>query len=241
MDGASTTERIRIFGSTFAGLMKSAMIGPRYKSQMVVWNHADEQSASISTNTPTVQQYTERILLLLAALADNVSVSTENVRDACIQAWIGFERDVHIIPPELMNLPHDKVLKVINLLYGIPVFRLQWYLTYLNYQVERLVIIRCRTDPCILYKRAENALTKTIILEVDDSLVVGTRAFLEIEDREFKKILSKSILPSITSMSFTKLSYKYWEEVLSLKPMLIAARSSTSSQRIATQRREHSK
>lgn len=108
-----------------------------------------------------------------------------------------------------MNLPSNMVLKAIKPLYGIPQSGLYWYLTYLDYHVETPNMVQSRVDPCLLFQLNENLLPVLVIMQVDDSVIVGTEWFLLTEDEMNKVFLSKPrkhLEKKRTTLNFVELS-----------------------------------
>lgn len=120
-----------------------------------------------------------------------MSCHTRDITQAYTQSVTSLERDVYIRPPVELNLPKEKVLKVVKPLYGIPESGLHWYLTYMEHHTDRLGMSRSRADPCLLFRHDFDRLSAMVILQVDDSLIAGSQIFLTDEDSASKAFLSK--------------------------------------------------
>lgn len=90
-----------------------------------------------------------------------------------------------------MGLLDGYVLNFVKPFYGIPESGLHWYLTYLNHHINELGMTRSRADPCVLYRRTGTVLDGVIVLQVDDSLGVGSTGFLDEEGQESKPFRCK--------------------------------------------------
>ena len=181
---ASTLEpNTRIFGSRFVDELKKVGDDLRKKSRLIAQNYADEGAATIPTKAPTVQRFSQRIALSIAASISHMNTYTRDITQAYIQSQTQLERDVYIKAPDELGLDEDYVLKVVKPLYGIPESGLHWYLTYLSHHLDTLKMVRAQCDPCVLLRRNQDDLERLILLQVDDSLGVGTPDFLEEEEQ----------------------------------------------------------
>lgn len=184
-------EGMRVFGSRFIDQVKGAGDMMRKKSRLVAQNYGDEDAAGIATKAPTVQRYSQRVLLSLASSLPACKVFSRDVTQAYIQATKPLERPVYIKPPKEMGLSEDMVLLVVKPLYGIPESGLHWYMTYLEYHMDKLDMKRTTADPCVLVKRRNGKLSGLVALQVDDSLTLGDDAFLEEEEQSSGTFKSK--------------------------------------------------
>lgn len=81
-----------------------------------------------------------------------------------------------------MGLQSGKVLKVVKPLYGTPKSGLNWCLTYLSHHLDALGMKGCRAGPKVLMQKRDRKLDGLVQLKVDDSLGLGSDAFLDKED-----------------------------------------------------------
>lgn len=86
---------------------------------------------------------------------------------------------------KLRNLPAVKPL------YRIPESGLHWYMTYLHHHVATLGMHRSRVDHCTLISRNGGRLDRLVILQVDCSMILGTREFSAKEDNASNAFLTK--------------------------------------------------
>lgn len=132
-------------------------------------NDADEGSASVATKAPTVQNFSQRLLLALSASLPKMPAFLRDISKDYTQSSTDLEREVLIHPPTELEFPPGTVLKVVKPMYGIPESGLHWYLAYLEHHLGRLGMERSSVDPCVLLKRRNGRLIGAIILQVDDS------------------------------------------------------------------------
>lgn len=94
-------------------------------------------------------------------------------------------------------------MKAVKPLYGIDESGLDWYLTYLAH-LEVLGMKRIRADPCVLTQHKEKQLTGLVLLQVDDTLGIGTQRVLKIEETASKVFRRKQRVPiAPTPTTFT--------------------------------------
>ena len=172
----------RIFNSRFVDELKKVGDQLKKKSRLVAQNYADIGATSIPTKAPTVQRFSQRIALCIAACLPHLKPFTRDITQAYIQSHTDLEREVYIRAPRELGLPEGYILKVVKPLYGIPESGLHWYLTYLAHHLDTLHMTRARCDPCVLIRRSNDRLDGLILLQVDDSLGIGTPKFWEDEE-----------------------------------------------------------
>lgn len=162
-------------------------------------NYADDDATSIATKAPSVQIYSQRVTLSLAAYIPNIVSYTRNITQSYIQSHSELERDVHIQAPPELDLPPGCVLEVVKTLYGIPESGLHCYLTYLAHHLDTLKMRRPLSYPLVLILYHKEDATESpdgiILQQVDDSLGFGTQAFLEEEERASRAFRCKPRTP----------------------------------------------
>lgn len=182
----------RIFGSRFIDDLKKIGRRLKQKSRLVAQNYMDEEAAEMGTKAPTIQRFSQRLLIALAASIPETYTATRDITQAYVQSRSRLERPVFIKPPKEMNLPKDTVLRVVRPLYGIPESGLHWYLTYLDHHVGRLGMKQSRADPCFLMKhREDGTIDGVVVLQVDDSLIVGSKQFMKMEEEAASEFQTK--------------------------------------------------
>lgn len=185
----------RIFGSRFVDELKRVGLELIKKSRLIAQNYADEEAVAIASSAPTVQRFSQRVLMSIAAAFPELRPFTRDITQAYVQAHTRLERLVFITAPSEMGLPEGYVLKVVKPLYGIPESGLHWYLTYLNHHLQTLGMKRSKVDPCVLYRRTGQKLEGIIVLQVDDSLGAGMETFLNEESQASKAFRCKERTP----------------------------------------------
>lgn len=145
----------QIFGLIFIDSIKPSDEGILYKSRLEAQNYGDWKPQSPATKTPTVQRFTERLVLSLAAFFIQINPYTRDIIEVYTQSRSYLERNVYIGPPSEAQLPPGKVLKVVKPLYGIPESGLHWYLTDIDHLGNNLGICRSHADSYALYRHDE--------------------------------------------------------------------------------------
>lgn len=170
-------EGTRIFGSPFVGLLMKIGDSEIKKSRLVPQDDSNTEGTENSTKAPTIQRFSQR--LMIAASMKGTNKFTRHVTQAYVQSQKPLERGMYRTAPTEMNLPQDAVLKVLKPLYVIPESGLHWYLTYLEYHVEKLEMVCATVDPCMLTNKHEEGRSVTArILQVDDCLAFGDEEFM---------------------------------------------------------------
>lgn len=181
----------RIYGTRFVDTIKA---GGVRKSRLVARNFRDATATSIPTRSPTISRAAQRLAFSFAAseVRKGSKVFLRDVTQAYTQsdAAHGLTRNVFLEPPAEMGLDDTFVLQAVQPLYGVPEAGLCWFLTYSEHHRNRLQMVQSRGDKC-LFIREDGDRRNIIILQVDDSWGVGTRAFLEEEEHAATKFRTK--------------------------------------------------
>lgn len=106
---------------------------------------------------------------------------TSYITQTYVQSDTELERVFYIRAPEEMDLKHRTVTRVVRPLYGIPESSLHWSFKYQIHHTERLGMIRSKADPCVLIERNNWRLKGMNILQVDDTMEIGTQGFFHKE------------------------------------------------------------
>lgn len=125
-----------------------------------------------------------------------------DITQAYIQSDCDLEREVYITATSEMKLPKDTVLKVVRPLYGFPESGLHLCLTCLDHHTERIKMKRTKTDPCVLIRHNEGKLAGLVILQVDESLRIGTMGFMEEEEIASKPFKEKRTMLTKSPITF---------------------------------------
>lgn len=218
----------RIFGCRFVDELKKVGAQLKKKSRLVAQNYSDIGATCIPTKAPTVQRYSQRTALSIAVSSPHMESYTRDITQAYVQSNTMLERNVYIKAPPELDLPDGFVLKVVKPLYGIPESGLHWYLTYLTHHLDTLHMTRSKSDPCVLIKRSKGQLEGLILLQVDDTLGLGTTNFMEEEQHHSQAFRCKprtrlSAIPTtfngITITSHDNMiKIQQTEKIMKLKP-----------------------
>ncbi|KAM4061501.1 polyprotein [Hirsutella rhossiliensis] len=92
------------------------------------------------------------------------------------------------LPQELKRrYPEGTILRIVKPLYGIAEAGAHWFNTYHDHHCRKLNMETSSFDPCLLIT-ANNIADKDLFgiaaLQTDDTFIVGTDAFLKIEEKE---------------------------------------------------------
>jgi Reverse transcriptase (RNA-dependent DNA polymerase) len=186
-----------IFGARVVREVKDKFTSKPYeKSRLVVCGFNDDGKAFVLTQAPTIQRSSQRILFALAPALlemedDNGAqycLMGRDITQAYVQAKSTLTRLVLLrIPRELKEkYPEGTVFKVMKPLYGLAESGMHWYATYSKHHIEKLRMATSPFDPCLFVtkKGVDFGLT---VLQTDDTLNLGTKAFMDQEQAELKK------------------------------------------------------
>jgi hypothetical protein len=174
---------IRIFGSRFVDEVKHVGTEKAFeKSRLVVQGYNDQGKQGILTQAPTIQRSSQRILLCVLTTKKGVSACVRDISQAYTQSTTALQREIFIKAPIEAGLSPGAILRVNKPLYGIPEAGNHWFSTYQTHHTTKLGLTTSTYDPCLLYR--ENAV---VGLQTDDSLIVSTKEFLELEETEIKR------------------------------------------------------
>lgn len=107
------------------------------------------------------------------------------------QAPKPLERPVYIKAPVEMGLPEDVVFQAVKPLYGIPERGLHWYMTYLQYHIDKLGMEKTKAYPCLLDKRKDGRPSGLVAFKLDDSLTMGDPDVFREEEESSSTFKSK--------------------------------------------------
>lgn len=154
-------------------------------------NYEDRDATMTAIRTLTVQRFSKRLVLSIAASLENMTCHTQHIIQAYTQSTNSLEHKVFIRLQTEMGLPASKVLKVVKLLRAIPGSGSHCYVTYREYYSNKTGMPYSRADPYLLYRQDVEHLGGILILKIDDSLIAGLQSILKDEERECKELLSK--------------------------------------------------
>lgn len=97
-------------------------------------------------------------------------------------------RPSFINPPKCINIPSDKLLKVVLPLYGLPEIGFLWFQTYHDHYIEKLRMRASIHDLCFLYTPNLMDKTSTVrgdkCLQAEDTLNIGSISFMDLGENE---------------------------------------------------------
>lgn len=96
-----------------------AEAGLRKNSRLVAQNHSDTAEAETPTKNPTIQKFSQRLLLSLFASMKHMILLSRDVTQDYVQSDRALEPPVYIWPPAEMFLSTDVFLRVVRPFYGI--------------------------------------------------------------------------------------------------------------------------
>ena len=109
-----------MFNSCFINEVKIIGMAVVYKkSRLVVQAYNDHKKETIFTQAPTIQQMSQRLILVLAAIQPHLNLFLRDITQAYVQSATVLNKKLFIWPPIKFELPNIIVLKVIKPLYGV--------------------------------------------------------------------------------------------------------------------------
>lgn len=108
-------------------------------------------------------------ILLSVANKFNFEIEQIDVKTAFLNGEL--EKPVFMLPPDEMNIPKGKVLKLTKALYGLKISPKQWN-SKLKETLEKLGFCKFHLNPCLFIWRHKHKIC-TILIYVDDILISG--------------------------------------------------------------------
>lgn len=149
---SSKGKDIRIFGSILVDSLKAVYDCYRYKSTLATQNYGDKPVATIATKASTVQRFTQRLFLSLAASMDDASPYLRDINQVYIRFAAPPEQELYIQTPKEMILPPYIILKIVKPLYGVLLSGLHCHLTCLEHNISAPNMIWSRVELCFFFK-----------------------------------------------------------------------------------------
>jgi hypothetical protein len=175
----------RIFKTRFVDKIKFASTTRAYdKSCLVVQGYSDTDKTRILTQAPTIQQASQQILLALAPslIKDrHIQIYLRDISQAYIQSRQPLIRNVYTYPTTEFNLPENKILQIVMLLYGLAESGAHWFETYYKHHLTKLDIVESTFDLYLLVEKSGYSLVR---LQTDDSLILADSALTAREQAE---------------------------------------------------------
>ncbi|KAL3702992.1 hypothetical protein TMatcc_010179 [Talaromyces marneffei ATCC 18224] len=180
----------RIFTARFVNDIKNPGTDKAFeKSRLVVQAYNDGDKEYVLTQSPTIQRASQRIILCLGMIVENVRYYIRDITQAYIQSTTKLNRDFYIrITQDLAEyFPGATFLKVVRPLYGIPEAGNHWFRTYHNHHTEKLNIETSTYDPCLLHCSDSKQGFGIVGMQTDDTLIVANDTFAVREEEEIQR------------------------------------------------------
>ncbi|KAF7567022.1 DUF1421 multi-domain protein [Pyrenophora tritici-repentis] len=189
--------KIRIFKSRLVREVKGKTTKPYEKSRLVIQGYQDYGKEAILTQSPTIQRCSQRLIMSLAPglVQSGMSVELRDITQAYPQAQTTLKRTILAhLPTELVHrYPEGTILHVIKPLYGIAEAGVHWWTTYHGHHCKELDMSTSTYDPCLLITNSDDADVFGIVgMQTDDTLMLGTTAFLSREEKKIQKAQFRS-------------------------------------------------
>lgn len=185
---------MNILRSRYVLAYKNANTPEQYaKARLVVqaMRKLDWDYQSLFTFAPTVAKASSRLLLTLAASLD-LPLATRDVSQAFVCTTHPLLREVYITPPKEARAHPDELWRLCRPLYGLPEAGAMWYSTFARYHRNSLLMHHTATDPAVFVRHDKHGCLEGMsVVQVDDTLIMGTSAFMEDEERESVAFPSK--------------------------------------------------
>src|ERR1700710_1416669 len=185
VDRNSVPQETRIFNSRFVDEIKNKDTEKAFqKSRLVVQAYNDQEKDLVLTQSPTIQQISQRLVLCLAAINQegNTHLYLRDISQAYVQSVTKLHRNFFILPPtELatqLGIARGSILRVVKPLYGVPEAGNHWFKTYHSHHSQELGMEQSTYDSCLLYR---NDPFGVVGLQTDDTLFLGTPEFAALE------------------------------------------------------------
>lgn len=154
----------RLFNSRFVDNIKLVGTPKAYeKSRLVVQAYNDSGKKTILTQSPTIQQVRQRLILCLAVSIKGLDIYLHDISQAYTQSHTSLTCEFYVRPPQELNLPQGVLLKILRPLYGILEAGTHWFRTYHNHHIEKLNLQQASYDPCLLFTTKSNNEPQAIV------------------------------------------------------------------------------
>lgn len=184
---------MRIFNSRFVDEIKNDTAIAFEKSRLVVQAYNDHGKDAILTQSPTIQQMSQRLILSLAACMQQYDLYLRDISQAYIQSTTHLNREFFVRPLQELELQSDSILKIIKPLYGVPKAGNYSFNTYHRHQLEKLSMTQSTYDPYLLYADNDSSGFEVVGLQTDDILFLADKTFAIKEEKQLHeaKLLAK--------------------------------------------------
>lgn len=146
--------------------------------------------------SPTLQQVLQRILFCVASCDSDLKMFHCDITQAYMQAGKNIIRKIFFRPPPSIHLGWDKLLQIVQVLYGLAESGLFWFETYHSYQTEKISIIPAIHDIYLLFSPSlfsSLSVQRVTCLQIKNTTNIRTKAFLELEEKMGRYLKRKLI------------------------------------------------
>lgn len=150
------------------------------------------------TYATTVQRISNRLLLCLAPRDKSLLIFLRDRTQAYSQSENFIQSNIFVEPPILLNLGSNNLLCVVKPLYGLLECGLYWFETYYRHHADNGKMKRAVHDMSFLFRKeflfGNSKICGAICLQTDDTLGLGTAAFLKIDEEQDQKLAKKKTI-----------------------------------------------
>ncbi|TIC89479.1 hypothetical protein CH35J_012864 [Colletotrichum higginsianum] len=153
--------------------------------------YANDGKVAIRTQSPTIQQSSQRFLLALASSILTIKGSTLwicDIAQAYTYSTSKLDRtNLAHLPIQIQDqYPEGTIIEAMKPLYGVAEAGTHWWATYTNHHKKKLQMETTAYNPCLLLATAENPHFGIVGMQTEDTIGLGDSAFDELEDDELK-------------------------------------------------------
>ena len=140
-------KNIRNSNSRFVNEIKNIKTANVFeKSSLIIQTYNNHDKMSILTQSPTIQQMYQHLILVLSAINPQLGLYLCNITQTYIQSSTSLNWQFFIQLPIEVGLQNGTVMKVIKLLYSVPKADVHWFNTYHTHYIKKLFMIESIYD-----------------------------------------------------------------------------------------------
>ena len=180
---------IKLFNFRFVDEIKNLKISIAFEKFRLMIQIFNDQKKMIIIQLLTIQRMNQRLILILIAIIDH-ELYFRNIFQAYVQSVISLIRKFYIRFSIKFELKINHVFKMIKSLYEIFEIDVHWYNIYHNHYTKQLTMHQSIYNFCLLYIDIifKNKNFEIINFQIDDTLILIDKHFVEIEKIELHKI-----------------------------------------------------
>ncbi len=156
----------------------------------------DTEKTALLTPTPTIQQYSQRLFFSISPLLRKrrMKIILQDITQAYTQSKTELNRIIicHLPIKLKKRYPEGIILFVVKPLYGLAKAGNHWFATYLDHHKEKLGMEMSPYDACLLITKDGVENFGIVGLQADDTLNIGTEAFMKKEEIEIMEAKFKA-------------------------------------------------